>query len=179
MLHRIEIVPSARRTVRRGMRLGCALTSHRAGPRRETVLDLSARGARVRTDLPLTRGERVLVELAPPTLGRRVETLAKVAHVVPAGRAHDVGLEFVGLDARVAEDLTRSLRGVPPPLPSARPQIELVWVEMLVTWEEDLGDRVNTFEVSETMACVADEELAIATLGPLLTAGAAPYRWMA
>ena len=74
----------------------------------------------------------------------------------------------------------RALRGVPPPLPhlrKARKPAQLVWVEMLVTWEEDLGDRVNTFEVSERMATLDDGEFEIEALAPIMSAGVPAYQW--
>lgn len=182
MLHPIQILPAShRRTPRRGLELGCALTSHVFGPRRHSLIDLSPTGARVVGDgLEVSRDDRVLLEFAPPSLGRRVETLARVAHVAQTDRGVDVGLEFVGLAKALREDLTRALRGVPPPLPhlrKARKPAQLVWVEMLVTWEEDLGDRVNTFEVSERMATLDDGEFEIEALAPIMSAAAPAYQW--
>ena len=184
MLHPIEILPTShRRTPRRGFELGCALTSHVSGPRRHSLVDLSHKGARVVGDgLAVSRDDRVLLEFAPPALGRRVETLARVAHVAETDRGVDVVLEFVWLAEALLQDLHRALRGVPPPLPHLRKPrrpAELVWVEMLVTWEEDLGDRVNTFEVSERMATIDDGEFEIEALAPIMHAAIPAYRWRA
>lgn len=181
MLHPIELVPSHRAALRRGVRLGCELTTNLHGPRRETVVDLSAHGARVITDLPLTRGEHVLIGFAPEGLGRRVETIARVAHVdrEPIAKP-SVGLEFEPLDPDLRQDISARLRNVPPPLPARRtkPRTELVWLDVLVTWEENLGDRVNTFEVSDTLAAIDDGELVIETLAPFITGGRGEYRWL-
>ena len=131
--------------------------------------------------LPLERGQSVLLGFAPENLGRRVETLARVAHVESheAIEKRSIGLEFLVLDDDVRDALRSVLRGVPPPLPArpTKPAIELVWIDMLVTWEEDLGDRVNFFEVSETMAGLDDGELVIETLAPMMTGGPGDYRW--
>jgi len=47
----------------------------------------------------------------------------------------------------------------------------------MVTYTEDLGDRVNTFEVSERFATVDAAELEPASLGGLVTGGRKKYRW--
>lgn len=181
MLHPIEIVPSHRAALRRGVRLGCELTTNVHGPRRETLVDLSPHGARVVTDMPMERGQHVLIGFAPEGLGRRVETIARVAHVDREPIANpSVGLEFVELDPELRTDMRARLRNVPPPLPTrrAKPRTELVWLDVLCTWEEDLGDRVNTFEVSDTLAAIDDGEMVIETLAPFLTGGAGEYRWL-
>lgn len=181
MLHPIEIVPSHRATVRRGVRLGCELTTNVHGSRRETLIDLSARGARVLTELPVEQGEHVMIGFAPERLGRRVETIARVAYVDREPHTNaSVGLEFVELDSELRGDLQARLHNVPPPLPArrAKPRTELVWLDMLVTWREDLGDRVNTFEVSDTLAAIDDGELVIETLAPFITGGPGEYRWL-
>ena len=181
MLQSVEIVPAVRTSLRRSVRLGCEITSDLAGPRRETLVDLSPRGARVLTDLEVERGEHVLIGFAAERLGRRVETIARVAHVdrEPLMRP-SIGLEFVDLDPEIQVDLRSHLRGVPPPLPAqiTRPARELVWIEMLVTWEEDLGDQVNVWEVSESMAAIDDGDLVIETLAPFVTGGATGPRWI-
>jgi hypothetical protein len=181
MLHPVEIVPTHRAALRRGVRLGCEITTNVHGPRRETLVDLSPRGARVVTDIPMERGQHVLIAFAPENLGRRVETIARVAHVDREPIANpSVGLEFEGLDPELHRDIHARLRNVPPPLPTrrAKPRTELVWLDVLVTWEEDLGDRVNTFEVSDTLAAIDDGDLVVETLAPFVTGGAGPYRWL-
>lgn len=181
MLQSVEIVPAARTSLRRSVRMGCEITSDASEPRRETLVDLSPRGARVQTELSLERGQHVLIGFAPERLGRRVEAIARVAHVDrdPLLRP-SIGLEFVDIDPEIQVDLRDRLRGVPPPLPAAiaRSERELVWVEMLVTWEEDLGDQVNVWEVSESMAAIDDGELVIETLAPFVTGGAIGPRWL-
>ena len=181
MLQSVEILPSHRATLRRSVKLGCELTSKLHGPRRETLVDLSPRGARVVSDIPVARGEHVLVSFADDRLGRRVETLARVAHVArEIFEKPSIGLEFVDLDQTVREGLRARLRNVPPPLPPrrARAERELVWVDLLVTWEEDLGDRVNTFEVADRLAALDDGEIVIETLAPFLTGSAGEYQWL-
>jgi hypothetical protein len=180
MLQPVEIVPTHRSTLRRGVQLGCELTTGLHGPRREALVDLSPRGARVRTDIPMAPGDHILVGFAPEGLGRRVETLARVAHVSREPlEVASVGLEFIEIDPAVGRELHARLRRVPPPLPKPRPaRRELVWVDALVTWEEDLGDRVNTFEVSEVLAAVDDGDLEIETLAPMLTGSTGPRRWL-
>lgn len=180
MLQSVEILPSRRATLRRSVWLGCELTSELHGPRRETLVDLSPDGARVVTDVPVARGEYVLVAFADEKLARRIETLARVAYVSRERGEASIGLEFVDLDPEARRALGARLRHLPPPLPlrPLRPKRELVWIDLLVSWEEDLGDRVNTFEVSERLAALDDGEIAIETLAPFLTGGAGEYRWL-
>jgi hypothetical protein len=175
------VIPRARRIVRRGIEIGCELYSERGGSRRERVLDLSHHGARVSTDVPLFRGEEVLLSfVVPGAFDDRVATMCRVVHAagVPGPDDRAVGLSFVELtDVRRAE-IERRLRGVPPPLPRRAPKCEMVWVDALVTWEEDLGDQVNTFEVAERFTALADDEIEIVTLSEPLSGGA-QYRWIA
>lgn len=181
MLQPVEILPHARAAMRRAVRLPCELTTGSHGPRRQKLVDLSSRGARVVTDVPVRPGEHVLLGMAPVGLGRRVDTLARVAHVGRRSAGESaVGLEFVGLDPDLGNAIERGLRGTPPPLPArpVRRRRELVWVDMLVTWEEDLGDRVNVWEVAERMAGIDDGELIVETIAPLLTGGSGPHRWI-
>jgi hypothetical protein len=158
MLHSIERRPSFRRVVRRGVRLGCEITTSVLGPRRELLIDLSPHGARVATEMPVTRGEYVLLHFASEKLARRVETLARVVHAnLGALDEPTIGIEFVGLGDQVRGELARALCGVPPPLPRQRRTVPgLVWIERTVTWEEDLDDRVNRWTVRERVACLDD-----------------------
>jgi hypothetical protein len=167
MLQAIEIVPRARKLVRRGIELGCELTTNVHGPRRERLVDLSPRGARILTDMPLRGGETVLVAFASEWLARRVETLARVVHVDrPAFSAPSIGVEFTGLDSEVRFDLARRLRNVPPPIPKRRAATsrELLWVDMVVSWDEDLGDRVNTFSFDASGLAEVDEDFELLAL---------------
>lgn len=173
MLSTVEIIPSARRVVRRGIEIGCELFSERGGSRRERVLDLSHEGARVSSDVPLVSGEEVLLSfVAPGAYDDRISTVCRVMHAGTSGSI--VGLRFLDLSRSTRAEMKRRLRGVPPPLPRRRTAREQVWVDALVTWEEDLGDQTNTFEVSERLVSLSDDEILPRTLSPLLTGGA-PY----
>ncbi|UJR81345.1 PilZ domain-containing protein [Sandaracinus amylolyticus] len=179
MLQSVEVLPAHRATLRRDVRIGCELTTDALGARREVLVDLSPRGARVMTDAAVEPGDHVLLGFADERLGRRVETIARVAHTAHlAIERPSIGVEFVALDDDLGDALALRLRHVPPPLPHRRARRELVWIDALVTWEEDLGDRVNVFEVSEALAAIDDDELAIETLAPVLTGSARPYRWI-
>jgi len=175
MLHSIEVVPRSRALVRRGIQLGCELTTNLHGPRRETLLDLSPRGARIATSLELGPGDEVLVALAAQWLGR-VETLARVAHVERDG-APSIGVQFVDLDREAARCLAHRLRNVPPPLPrgpraaSAPSHREIVWVDSLLSWEEELDEQHNSWTELRTIALELEPELGARPLGPVLTGG--------
>jgi hypothetical protein len=178
VLSPVEIIPSARRVVRRGIEIGCELFSERGGSRRERLFDLSHDGARLSSDVALARGEEVLLSFVPPgAQDDRVSTMCEVVHVADGSPL--VGVRFLDLSRPERKAMARRLRGVPPPLPrSRRSSGELVWIDALVTWEEDLGDRLNFFEVSERMIALEDHEIAAASLGSMLT-GSAPYVWRA
>jgi len=177
VLSTVQIIPSARRTVRRGIELGCELFSEQGGSRRERLIDLSQEGARLSSEVPLRRGEEVVLSFVPPGAhDDRVSTLCEVVHVTKSSPL--VGVRFVDLSHPERRAMARRLRGVPPPLPRQRLIGEIVWVDALVTWEEDLGDRLNTFEVSDRLLALDDRELAPSAMGSFLSGGA-PYRWQA
>ncbi len=176
MLSPVEIIPSARRTVRRGIELGCELFSELGGSRRERLVDLSQEGARLSSEVPLRTGEEVVLSFVPPGAhDDRVSTLCEVVHI---DSRRLVGVRFVDLDKHERRAMARRLRGVPPPLPKQRLSGEMVWVDALVTWEEDLGDQLNTFEVSDRLLALEDREIVPSSIGSLLSGGA-PYRFRA
>jgi hypothetical protein len=173
MLEHVEFVPSPRKTVRRAVDIGCEVVS-RVDTRVERMIDLSPYGARVRCKSEVRRGQEILLTFVPPNAPRRVAALGTVRHQAEG----IVGVEFFSLDRIDRSTLTQHLRGLPPPLPRARPvEHDLVWVDALLTWEEDLGDRVNIFEVSERISAVSEDEIEIASIGGLMTAGRPAYRW--
>ncbi len=173
MLERVEIVPSSRQTVRRAVEIGCELVSP-GGAYVERMLDLSPRGARVRSRERVRRGADVLLTFVPPGAPRRVSALGIVQH------AEDgvLGVQFTSLDRIDADTLDRHLRGLPPPLPAKtrRKGTELVWVDTLLTYEEDLGDRIHVYEVSEQLSMEIDLPGEIAPLAAPL-GGGSRYRW--
>jgi hypothetical protein len=171
MLQAVEIVPSSRKNVRRAVEIGCELVSQ-SSMHIERMFDLSPQGARVHSRAQLHRGDDVLLTFVPPNAPRRVSALGRVQHQSNG----IVGVKFDALE-RIDEDaLGFHLRGLPPPLPKQRRvQREMVWVDALLTYEEDLGDRIHIYEVSERVGSFEDE-LDIAPLAPMLT-GSRRYRW--
>ncbi len=152
-------------------------------PRSHRVLDLSERGMRVASGTRLCRGEHVVLSFVPPGWWLHGE-LTVFAEVVRETERHEdgpatMGFEFLDLPRGAREELARCLRGLPPPLPRSRPKPrkELVWIDVLVTYTEDLGDRVNTFEVSERIAGFDEDRIEVAPLAGLVTGGHAPYAW--
>jgi hypothetical protein len=127
------------------------------------MLDLSTRGACVTSTTPLAREEEVVVSFTPPGLRTSLDALARVAHLArPTLVGADlvpvdvVGLEFTSLAASAARDLERALRGLPPPLPSLRRRLELAWIDVEMSWEEELEDQHNAFATSERITMVDD-----------------------
>ena len=181
MLQTVEILPGSRRSLRRAVSLEAELIAAPwAAPRKHRVLDLSPEGMRLAAGTRLPEGELLLVTFTPPgwwLLGE-LSVWARVARSEPreAERPATMGLEFLTLPEGLHDQLGRTLRGTPPPLPN-KPravQRELVWVDVLLTYTEDLGDRVNTFEVSEAVALdELEAALTIEPLAPVLTGGAA------
>ncbi len=174
MLEHVEIVPSSRRSVRRAVEIGCELVT-RSAVHVERVLDLSTQGARVRSRVAARRGEECLLTFVPPGAPRRVSALGTVQH----GEDGVLGVKFASLERIDEETLGQHLRGLPPPLPKkqARVRRELVWVDALLTYEEDLGDRVHVYEVSEAVAMEQDLAFDVAPLAAMMTAGTPRYRW--
>ncbi len=155
----LEMTSSTRRTVRRSVGLGCDVLSPSSGLHRETIVDLSPRGACVTSSTPIAREEGILLGFVPPGRASVVEVLARVARVREdrsEGPPRLLGLEFTYLSSAVQRELERAVRGLPPPLPRARRALDLSWIEVSMSWEEDLGDRVNAFEAEERLLWVDD-----------------------
>lgn len=168
-----EMVSSTRRAVRRSVELPCELVSPGLGSSREQMLDLSTRGACVTSRTPLALDDELLVSFTPPGLGTSLEAVARVAHLARPELAGSglvavdvVGLEFTGLAPSAARDLERALRGLPPPLPSLRRRLELAWIDVEMTWEEELDDRLNVYASSERITMVDDGADLIEVVAP-------------
>lgn len=155
----LVVFPRARRAVRRGLELSCELYSVGGGSRREQLLDLSPEGARVSSQVPIACGEEV--QLSFPVPGSDDERVAAACRVVHGAGALDraVGLVFLDLDTKLRADVAQRLRGLPPPLPPSVRR-EPIWVDAVVTWDEELADRTNHF--AETVPSLAlDAEASI------------------
>jgi hypothetical protein len=183
MLNAVEVLAGARRSMRRGVRMECeVLAGAWEGARRHRVLDLSHEGMRVAAGTTLPIDEGVIVSFTPPGwwLTKELTVMARVARALPRGdEPASMGLEFLDLSAGEEQALAQTLIGRPPPLPRVRTRLrrELVWVDMLVTYEEELDDRVNVFEVSELIGLERDFTIEPRALGGLLTGGKRPYQW--
>jgi len=180
MLQVAEVLPGARRAVRRAVSLECAVISDWWDePVPHLVTNLTPHGLWIETPFPLEIGDEMIVSFTPPRWrrDREIVTCGAVRRVDLRRReaGGGMGIEFLDLGEGERSELTATLRGLPPPLPKKlsrrRPRREHVWVEMLLTWEEDLGDRVNRFEVSDTIGVFRDEALRFEPLGELLTGG--------
>jgi len=185
MLQPVEIFPNARRTLRRSMKHleSEVIASRWDDPRKHRVLDLSERGMRVAAGTRLPRGETTLLSFVPPGwwVHGEVTVFVRVIRETPRadGSPAMMGFEFLDLPEGARRELAHSLRGFPPPLPSVarRERRDLVWVDVMLTYTEDLGDRVNTFEISDRIRAADLEALAPEPLGGLVTGGRKPYRW--
>jgi hypothetical protein len=175
MLCPVEILENARRSTRRSVAMTADVISPAWDkPRCHRVADLSPEGMRVLAGTRLPEGELVVVCFTPPgdwLLGE-ITAWARVvrSEARDGDRPASMGLELVDLEKGTREFLAHALLHRPPPLPRTRvrPLRELVWIDLLVTYTEDLGDRVNTFEVSEVIGAIEDEELRVAPLAALL-----------
>ena len=184
MLHAAEVLPGARRSLRRVVSLDCQLFAPSwEAPRRHRIVDLSPAGVGLLAAGLLPLDEGVVISFTPPGwwVHGELTALARVARAEPRSgpRSARMGLELLDLAPGAGAELARVLRGRPPPLPSRAPRLrrELVWIDVLCTFEEDLGDRVNVIEVSEALGVIDEVELEPRALAPLLTGSAAPYHW--
>ncbi len=92
-----------------------------------------------------------------------------------------MGLEFTELDYDELLALEDALIGVPPPLgrrrqPVMKRTVTREWVEAKICWEEDLGDRVNTFEFQDAVSAIDIDTIDFAAEGALLTSDAITLR---
>ena len=109
-----------RRFTRRAVDIGCALTLEATDHERTCRLrDLTPFGAWVDTPAPLPVGESLLVSFCPPGRAAEVNLFAAVTRNGADDRP-GMALAFSGLSAAEHALLSRSLLGVPPPLPRAR-----------------------------------------------------------
>jgi hypothetical protein len=147
------------------------ITTQWEDPAKHLATDLSPHGCWIDTSFPLPPGTDLVVAFTPPRWhGGEVVTFARVTRRVRTGTRRGMGLEFLDVSPSDVERMSRTLRGLPPPLTTARrrPKEELVWVDALLTWQEDLGDRINTFAVSEMIGLIDDDELEAVALAPPL-----------
>ena len=175
MLEPVEVYVQRRQAVRRKVDLLCSVVADLWDePVEHVVRDLSHRGMYLDTPLPVDPGTELVLELWPPGLDAPLYLFGRVCRVELRRRAHEdrgagLGVELLGTPPEVEQQLQRALQGLPPrlpggPLPTRR---ELVWVETVLTWEEDLGDRVNVFEVSELLQVEDTVDDALAAMTPL------------
>jgi hypothetical protein len=182
MLHAIEVLANARRSLRRAVQLEVeVIATGWDTPRIHRATDLSLDGMRVAAGTRLPEDDHVVVCFTPPGawgLGE-VQSFARVvrSEARRGERSASMGLELLDIDYRQKRGLAQILRGLPPPIPRASRPRELVWIDMLVTYTEDLGDRLNTFEVSEALRAIDEGEIAPAALSELLTGSASRYVW--
>jgi hypothetical protein len=151
-----EMISSTRRSVRRSVGLSCDVLAPSTGLFREQMIDLSTRGACVTASAPLDHNEGLLLAFTPPGMSTSIEAMARVARVLRADRSEIVGLEFTHLPGSACRDIERALRGLPPPLPTPRRPLELAWIDVGMTWEEELDDQLNVFERRERILMVDD-----------------------
>lgn len=160
MLERFDVFSQRRRDLRRSVNLAaevvCDLWDE---PIPHRVRDLSPGGLFIDTPYPLDVGAELVLELCPPGEPEPIYLFGRVRRVELRRRREEhpgagMGIELLGTPERVEEALRDSLIGLPPPLPrrSRGPDgSEMIWVDMLLTWEEELSDQTNVWEVSERL----------------------------
>jgi hypothetical protein len=141
MLQSVEVLPGARRALRRAVQLDCQVLSELWDePVPHRVTDLSPQGMWIETPFPLERGSRLVVAFTPPRWRRDRELVASaVVQRVIVGRREGehlspgMGVVFDDLRRHELDELKATLRGLPPPLPRATPtgRHELIWIDML------------------------------------------------
>lgn len=164
MLQSAEIFPIRRRALRRSVHLPCdVIGTEWEDPVAHVATDLSPYGCWLDTPFPLRPETEVALTFRPPRWhsNREIVTFARVRRRARTGARRGMGLEFLDLSTGEQDELRQALHGLPPPLETRqqRPGREFVWVDTLLTWSEDLGDRVNTYTVSDMVGVVEDEDL--------------------
>ena len=168
MLVPVEVLPHARRSLRRSVFVGCEVLSdlwdepvvHRA-------TNLSPEGLWLESQLPLEPGTDVALSFAPPGREQAIVAVGTVRRAVLRRRRHDrvpsgMGIAFTDLSEPALEMLRASLVGMPPPLPTGKapaPHRELMLVEDVL----ELDEGTISFQPR--------------ALGSLLTGGPRRYRW--
>lgn len=188
MLEPVDIVENSRRALRRAVSLECEVLSEIWDePVAHRATNVSEYGAWLESALPLDPGDEVVLSFTPPRMAQPylVTGLVRRVELHRRNGEHDrsgMAIEFVDLPSHCEAALRATLIGFPPPLPRElyvpRLRRDFVWVETLLTFEEELDDRVNVFEVSELLGIVTETPFGpvepafdVSSLGSLLTGG--------
>ncbi len=160
MLERVDVFAQRRKDLRRAVNLAAEVVSDLWDePIPHRIRDLSPGGLFIDTPYPLDVGAELVLELCPPGEPEPVYLFGRVRRVELRRRRDErpgagMGVELLGTPDHVIESIRDSLVGLPPPLPrkSRTPtNTEMIWVDMLLTWEEELSDQTNVWEVSERL----------------------------
>ncbi len=157
MLESVEVFPRRRRSSRRASSLRakvyCGLWD---GPVEHLLRDLSFEGAFLQTPLAIDEGTEVVVEL--DLGGERSRLTGVVRRAVLRRRDGErhlsgLGIEWVSLPLHLRARLKRALGTLPPPLPGREQPTrrEWVWVESILTWEEDVEGETEVTDLGEMM----------------------------
>lgn len=168
-------VNAERREMRRGVSLDCEVLAELWD---EPVLlrsrDLSPRGVWLETELPLEPGDMLWVSLTLPD-GTQLETEGVVRRSEFRGEAASpsgMAIEFLGCEGQPLLSIGQTFEGLPPPLPAKpdpfRKQERMEEITVKVTYQEWFGDRVNSYEVSERVGLIVDDEPEFTAMGTLL-----------
>ena len=122
--------------------------------------DLSAEGLYIETELPLEVGTEVVLELSVALDTHFVIGCVRRVDLGEDGGRAGMGIELLDIDEGLRASIERALARKPPALPRRRVPIEkkFLWVDAILTYEEDLGDRINIIEVSEAL-CLHEDDL--------------------
>lgn len=158
MLEPVELLPARRKNPRHAhsfeVPVMCDLWD---SPVPLVSRDVSVGGLYLETELPLDPGTEIVLELE---LHNQVYfVIGLVRRTELRGGMSGMGIELLDVDDELETELTDMLRHRPPALPRGPAPIQrrLIWVEAILTYEENLGDRVNVVEVSERLAIVEDD----------------------
>ena len=184
MLQAVQVQPHRRFARRHAVDVECTVLSEVYGePIAFRIRDLSADGLFAVSDLLLDPGDEVVVEITLPKLGEPLCILGTVRRTEtepPDGYRPGMGVAFDHGDSMLRSILAGSLQHLPPPIPRSTPveEEEMIWVECLLTWEEDLDDQINIWEVSDLIAAI-DEEIEEALEGSVAASELlhSPARW--
>jgi hypothetical protein len=161
MLEPVEFLPARRHYHRHAFQLEvpmiCDLWDE---PVSHRTRDLSAEGLYIETELPLEPGTEVVLELSVALETHFVIGCVRRVDLGKGTARSGMGIELLDIDEGLRASIERALARKPPALPRSRVPIEkkFLWVDALLTYEEDLGDRINIVEVSEAL-CLHEDDL--------------------
>jgi hypothetical protein len=156
MLEPVEFLPARRHYHRHAFQLEvpmiCDLWDE---PVSHRTRDLSAEGLYIETELPLEPGTEVVLELSVALETHFVIGCVRRVDLGKGTARSGMGIELLDIDEGLRASIERALARKPPALPRSRVPIEkkFLWVDALLTYEEDLSEAFGAATTSSALLC--------------------------